>query len=1782
MLTLQKHKSPETRTVWDTFATPDMDKIQDASYESVLERIIQDADPAELNPKFANMLRIMKECMLAFWDTDQYKYSPTPKKDFTHSRRILHYIDLLLFHPSTRDEITCIYTHLTYHDAFLLVCAVYLHDYAKGQFKLIIPELAPDEREHFANATHVVNLHPEMYDKLELYHSLVIYTFLEHFHTSKSLRELQDSLLNRYTDIAIRQHIRNLSKQLRIDETTALDKIIIGNNASVAQDWLFNLFWQLKNESLGHSASPLRAIQLICACHKTFPHAGGIQFNHSHDLFDCIDELEQSKDQDRIKLLAALLRIGDNLDFTKERLKETDPLIEPFLTWVQSGRQQRIPDTYRRRFEKWLKFLIVDRVQVTHAVKYDDGNGRRKEMMTIEVIIRYKRFSKWEKGMLAIRRVVERDFAATNYLKALNYDGDERDIDLSLQFVIDPIAIATDQVIRENWDRISEELRESPGWQQAQPPDVFKMVKEIPSLEFSVLSKDPHLPNCFELLYLLGFLETYGTRPCEDLGKSLGMKGIKHLDTKRAGEVIHIDVEKRCVQVSKKLEPDIRRFLRSFREHPALIRQKVLELECLGEVLPFSRREANTIPTGIHGLDLIISPSAGQRNSVRGFGHSRSILVVGGPGTGKTTLLIQILHSNYEREQRSVLLLTFEELEPLIVNTYKDHFGWDVNFVESVSISQIDTLDDIHEKIEERKPELIAIDGLSRFRAKYTDPNKYRDEMDTFFRSLQIKGITGIFSIEEPAGNNPREEYQADGIIHLHQTENGRELVIEKLRGQGFVQGRHPFEILDRVSLEQRRHTDSIDAAESFPYCQGINVYPNDKYYASLHRSQRDDEPRAVQHVSTGIRNLDKLLPGEGNRAGYRKGSSVLVLGSPGAGKTLFGLHFLKEECKRSAGPPADYSKDNPKVIWLSFEGPESLLRKSIGTFDLAVGYKELLDSPDFLFSYIPPALISPSELLFYIARWIEKGSIRRIVIDSVTEIESVFGNARGDFRQYMRTLVPLMSSHNVTSMLLSRVPGFFRSYQEYQSEISSIVDTIISIKTFDMKNEIRRGLFVLKNRGQRLDSKLQTMHISSQRGIEVSFRGWEYEGLLSGEVQEIIKPEVFLKLFYENPAERQINGEIIREFKRRYPGTGKFTQVKKDTISSEFWSFRGHFGAGHANIRVVSISMYMVQAFRELDRLHELDEFFPEKLKRQIQQDFRWKRYRTESRKHDNIPKYIDMGFLVKRTDLAARLGDSMSDEERERLPHGCRLFGVSSDTGIECEPTVSWEELRQVCRDLDIGDRRPYVFSMPYLLSQAEFISFFCEILWSMGGDIYHFPIVSDEDSGATRMDSYTRQILRNKAVWRDFVRVVRERLEKCPESSALPEQKESGERILNELAERIVPLAEAIFGPEWTDEIKSKQDLENVLSAFEKEAERTLDIDDEDVITINNSLGVRALEFIYDLVFDSNGKIPNPYEGDFSAESVYCRKWYSQIRDLKDKVGSQNVVVLPVPYFEVADPAGNGVRRRSCCAETVWCLALMREALSPEIGWIFIDTLTSTEWVGKRAEYQRGFPHRFEDMRSMAHHDKDVYKLLKVVMDNKEIKERVYTAKTRLADRALTNVEFGHWMTQFFGGEYHSRDVGDVLKLLRGDRTLTRRAQIFENECKSQKVPLNHQARISELPDFEAKLSLRSKVTSNRPFFYRVESILHEEIQDLFSPVGRRRWYEELTGRPVVGVSDEHVSGELRRLRREERTERARDSRYSGGLICRTLQRVHDRIVFDVLTAVPEQVRRMWPRQ
>lgn len=929
----------------------------------------------------------LKRSMTVFWNSPTTQYRWMQRKDVSHVQRVISNIEHLILTkpfnagsvPDSPDALEAIYPELDWYDVVVLLCSAYLHDYAKGQFNLALPHVPPNERDTLAKAASVSDLPPEAYETIERLHTFALFEFLKcltcnhrHEDAAAALERLfpAGSVIHSFIG-QIGIHNPDLSAEVR--------------STGDAQKLLFRCLWVLR-----HSFRPsckrslLIEIQIISCLHKQYTID-----NEEREYWDCIWQefpSEPPEDRRRLALLAALLRLSDNLDLTKERIDEKSELAVFLREAVNAGvASGQIPPTKEALFARWIRYLMVEEALIVHNQIREATPFRSIE---IEVVLKYKRFKDWQSYLLDVRSAVEKDFMPGKWLGALEREGDDSSPRVRVRLSFEVVTRGELKKLEDEFGvgvvgrffatvRSGERKKSPLGYDYRLISPEETMVPGA-SLQFSPLSPTLKLPTNRNLLYLLAFLELYGPTPLQEVWDRLGISAgrppaaASQAEVEEGGLLQMVDAGGRQTFGIRREAKDVSRLLDEFRKHPVLVRQKVAELEHLQCILPFNRRGAETIRTGIAGLEDILTPLKDPTGAVSGFRHSRNILVVGEPGSGKTTLLVQVLHWNHTQEQRHVLLFTLDELGPAVQKACRENFGWEMDFADNVFPPEPGRIEDffrdLHARIEVEQADLIGIDGLSRLRVTLGDG--FTEFISRFFKTLQIKGITGLFSAEEPRDRFETEEYQADGIIHLNKLGNSRTLEIEKLRGQTFIAGAHPFEILDGASREA--FNSSGDPPPSFrPFTTGINIYPNEQYYAHGLDKQQDAEhgSSSPTYLPTGISKLDELLGGKRAGGGYRQGDSILLLGSAGAGKSLFGLHFLKAAVESRQRQGLTNGAADPYVLWLSFESTKALFRRSIASFDDSVGYQRALGSTGFIYNFTPVALLSPERTLYYLSR---------------------------------------------------------------------------------------------------------------------------------------------------------------------------------------------------------------------------------------------------------------------------------------------------------------------------------------------------------------------------------------------------------------------------------------------------------------------------------------------------------------------------------------------------------------------------------------------------------------------------------------------------------------------------------------------------------------------------------------------------------------------------------------------------------------------------------------------
>jgi len=452
--------------------------------------------------------------------------------------------------------------------------------------------------------------------------------------------------------------------------------------------------------------------------------------------------------------------------------------------------------------------------------------------------------------------------------------------------------------------------------------------------------------------------------------------------------------------------------------------------------------------TGIRGLDEITRG---------GLPRGRPTLVCGGPGSGKTLLALTFLVNGAVQFDEPGVLMTFEEnVEEIASDVASLGFALpelvaskklavDYVRVERSEIEETGEYDleglfvRLDYAIRTVGAKRVVLDTIESLFAGLKDDAILRSELRRLFRWLKDQGVTAVITGERGEGlltKQGLEEYVSDAVILLdhrvHDQVSTRRLRVVKYRGSHHGTNEYPF---------------LIDAA-------GISVLPVSSM-ALAHGAP-------LERISSGLPGLDDMLGGKG----YYRGSTVLVSGTAGTGKTSLAAHFLDAACRRG----------ERCLCFLFEESPQQLLRnmRSIGV-DLdpwvAAGLLQ--------FHADRPSRYGLETHLVTMHSVVADFQPTITVIDPVTNLMTV--GTYADVQAMLTRLIDHLKTANITAMLTSLMPGQ-TEIERTETTISSLMDTWIVLGNEDVAGRHRRGLYVLKSRGM--------SHSNERREFELSDHG--------------------------------------------------------------------------------------------------------------------------------------------------------------------------------------------------------------------------------------------------------------------------------------------------------------------------------------------------------------------------------------------------------------------------------------------------------------------------------------------------------------------------------------------------------------------------------------------------------------------------------------------------------------------------------------------------------------------
>lgn len=465
-----------------------------------------------------------------------------------------------------------------------------------------------------------------------------------------------------------------------------------------------------------------------------------------------------------------------------------------------------------------------------------------------------------------------------------------------------------------------------------------------------------------------------------------------------------------------------------------------------------ARYEPKRIPTGITGLDDILSG---------GLPSGQMYLLEGDPGTGKTTVAMQFIMQGVRNGEKA-LYITLSESRAELQASAQSH-DWDTDLIPireflpseaNVSPEQqytvfhpseielADTVKRLTDLVDQVRPDRLAIDSLSELRLLAADSMRYRRQLlalKQFFTGRQ----TTVLLLDDRVGNDSDLQLQsiAHGVIRLDKIGRTfgvtrRHMEIVKLRGSAFREGFHDYTIARG----------------------GVNVFP--RLIASEHGN-----PFSGDRIESGVPELDKMFGG-----GLSRGSTTLVIGPTGSGKSNLSMQYAYAAACRG-----------DRAIVYTFD---EVLRTALDRAEaLGMKVREQIQNGTLSMYQVNPADLSPGELASRIRSDVEDRDTRVVVIDSLSGYLASMSGER-DLILHLHELIAYLNQKGVTTIIVMTQHGLVGDMQA-DVDVSYLSDTVLLLRYFEVKGELRRVLSVLKQRVGPHDHAFREFTFDS-KGLEV------------------------------------------------------------------------------------------------------------------------------------------------------------------------------------------------------------------------------------------------------------------------------------------------------------------------------------------------------------------------------------------------------------------------------------------------------------------------------------------------------------------------------------------------------------------------------------------------------------------------------------------------------------------------------------------------------------------------
>lgn len=527
------------------------------------------------------------------------------------------------------------------------------------------------------------------------------------------------------------------------------------------------------------------------------------------------------------------------------------------------------------------------------------------------------------------------------------------------------------------------------------------------------------------------------------------------------------------------------------------------------------------VPTGLEGLDVILGG---------GIPLGSLIMLVGAPGTGKTTLLQQLCFSWAEARRASQINSTSGKPTSTEIEATKtkgkDKGNKPLQLQPSKAL-YFSTLSEPHDKViqhmrqfeffdptrldnevklfsltdligkqsakeiasfivsnaRQQKAGLVTIDGLGALFASFESIQDTRYFLNQLSGQLNLLGITAILALEESFLNVVPNGILTgvDGIIGLYLRNQGageyHRVEVRKLRGMVRLEGLHSY-VFNQSGLIFYPRLEALvkqEAAAEVAALLGEDATKEDALEVEV--AEEEASPR----LGFGLPELEKMLNG-----GLPAGSSTFVAGSPGVGKTLLSLHYLMEGVSRGE-----------VGLYVGFyERPPQLVQKAA---QFKLDLRGALRAGQLKLLTLPPVELEPDQVAYRLKELVEAYGVKRVAIDGVLELEiACREDARS--RNYTGALDSYFKGRGITSLYTYTIGKLIGPELDLSDTVfTALAENLLLLRQLAYQSRLYRIVSVLKMRDSDYDQSIREFVIEREVGIRILEPFQSASGLLSG-----------------------------------------------------------------------------------------------------------------------------------------------------------------------------------------------------------------------------------------------------------------------------------------------------------------------------------------------------------------------------------------------------------------------------------------------------------------------------------------------------------------------------------------------------------------------------------------------------------------------------------------------------------------------------------------------------------